>query len=112
MPLAQKDRWNAVGPHRDNDFAQYVARPELARCSRSSTPASSRTSAALNADRADLLAVLLTGIPAGLVPGFQNFTGPTQADVLRLNVAIPPSASPNRLGLIGATSPGSPTAGG
>ena len=27
------------------------------------------------ADRADLLAILLTGIPAGVVPGFQNFTG-------------------------------------
>ena len=49
--------------------------------------------AALTADRADLLAILLTGIPQGIIPGFQNFTGPTQADMLRLNVAIPPTAS-------------------
>jgi hypothetical protein len=42
--------------------------------------------AAINADRADLVAILLTGIPAGLIPGFQNFTGDTQADLLRLNV--------------------------
>ena len=41
--------------------------------------------------RADLAAILLTGIPAGVVPGFQNFTGTTQADLLRLNMAIPPT---------------------
>ena len=26
--------------------------------------------------RADLEAILLTGIPTGVIPGFQNFTGP------------------------------------
>ena len=30
--------------------------------------------AGLNAPRADLVAILLTGIPAG-IPGFQNYTG-------------------------------------
>ena len=72
--------------------------------------------AALNAagtPRADLLAILLTGIPAGVVPGFQNFTGDTQADMLRLNVAVPPAAQaehprPDRR----ATRPASPTAAG
>ena len=47
--------------------------------------------------RADLEAILLTGIPAGIVPGFQNFTGATQADMLRLNLAIPPRAEPKHL---------------
>ena len=46
-----------------------------------------------------LAAILLTGIPAGGGSGFQNFTGPTPADLLRLNVAVPPSATPNPLGL-------------
>ena len=68
--------------------------PSWPSCSRSSTPGCSPTSQTLTADRADLLAILLTGIPAGLIHGFQNFTGTTQADVLRLNVAIPPSAQP------------------
>src|SRR5262249_45465046 len=58
--------------------------------------------------RADLLAILLTGIPKGVVPGFQNFTGTTQADMLRLNMAIPPSSSPNILGLIGGDAAGFP----
>ncbi len=43
------------------------------------------------------LAILLTGIPAGIIPGFQNFTGTTQADMLRLNVAIPPAAQPEHV---------------
>jgi hypothetical protein len=58
--------------------------------------------------RADLNAILLTGIPEGVVPGFQNYTGPVEADMLRLNVAIPPSAKPNNLGLIGGDAAGFP----
>ena len=59
--------------------------------------------------RADLVAILLTGIPAGVVPGFQNYTGPIQADMLRLNLAIPPTTSnPSNLGLIGGDLAGYP----
>ena len=39
---------------------------------------------------------MLTGIPKGLIPGFTNFTGPVQADMLRLNTSIRPTAK--RLG--------------
>ena len=42
------------------------------------------------------------------MPGFQNFTGNTLADMLRLNVAVPPAASPNPLGLIGGDVAGFP----
>ena len=31
VPMGRKDRWNALPPHRDIEFAQYVARPELAK---------------------------------------------------------------------------------
>ena len=59
--------------------------------------------------RADLAAILLTGIPAGIVPGFQNFTGPVEADMLRLNMAIEPTcAKPSNLGLIGGDAAGFP----
>ena len=57
--------------------------------------------AALTKPRADLVAILLTGLPAGIIPGFQNFTGRTPADMLRLNVAIPPASSPSPLGVLG-----------
>jgi len=101
VPMAEKDEWNALSPSRDKEFAKYVAQPELARLLPVLYPNVFPNLAGLTADRADLLAILLTGIPPGIVPGFQNFTGTTQADMLRLNVAIPPSASPNRLGLLG-----------
>src|SRR4051794_2951548 len=108
VPMAEKDEWNAVGPDEDSEFAEYVAQPELARLLPVLYPNVFPNLAALTADRADLEAILLTGIPSGIVAGFQNFTGTTQADMLRLNMAIPPTGSPNRLGLIGGDAAGFP----
>ena len=108
VPLGRKDRWNASQPHDDQDFADGVKHPELAGLLPVLYPGVFPNLAALSADRADLVAILLTGIPAGIVPGFQNNTGPVLADMLRLNVAIPPAASPNPLGLIGGDAAGFP----
>jgi hypothetical protein len=41
------------------------------------------------------------------VPGL-NFTGPNKADLLRLNVAIPPSGYPKRLGVLAGDFAGFP----
>jgi Domain of unknown function (DUF4331) len=101
VPMAEKDRWNRVGPSRDSLFAKYVSKPELAGLLPVLYPGVFPNLAAYQKVRADLLAILLTGIPAGLIPGFQNYTGTTQADMLRLNVAIPPAAAPNINGVIG-----------
>jgi hypothetical protein len=100
VPLDRKDAWNAVGPDREKFFAKYVARPELARLLPALYPDVFPNLKAYDKDRADLLAILLTGIPKDVIDGFQNFTGTTQADELRLNVAIPPTAQPKRLGLL------------
>jgi len=64
--------------------------------------------AANKVSRADLVAILLTGIPSGLIAGFQNHTGSVMADQLRLNMAIPPSSSPSNLGLLGGDLAGFP----
>ncbi|MDQ6771499.1 MAG: DUF4331 domain-containing protein [Candidatus Dormibacteraeota bacterium] len=108
VPMAAKDRWNSLPPSADSEFAKYVKQPELARLLPVLYPGVFPNLAALKADRADLVAILLTGIPAGLIPGFQNFTGPTLADLLRLNLAIPPAANPNALGLLGGDLAGFP----
>lgn len=108
VPLPRKDEWNAVGPDQEGRFARYVKRPELAALLPVLYPGVFPNLAALDADRADLVAILLTGIPAGLIDGFQNFTGPTLADELRLNVAIPPTAQPKRLGLLDGDPAGFP----
>ena len=43
------------------------------------------------------------------MPGFQNFTGQHPADMLRLNVAVPPTASnPNPIGLVAGDAAGYP----
>jgi len=112
VPMARKDAWNAMPPADDKAFAQYVAHPELAALLPDLYPGVFPNLAALNAKgtaRADLEAILLTGIPSGIVPGFQNNTGDVQADMLRLNVAIPPTTkNPNPLGLIGGDAAGFP----
>jgi hypothetical protein len=111
IPLGHKDQWNKLPPSDDKRFAQYFANPELATLLPALYPGVFPNLAALVAAgtaRADLEAILLTGIPSGIVPGFQNFTGPVQADMLRLNTAIRPSASPNPLGLIGGDPAGFP----
>lgn len=108
VPLAEKDRWNKSEPNNDSEFAQYVDQPELAKLLPVLYPGVFPNLAGLTANRADLNAILLTGIPSGVVPGFQNYTGPRPADVLRLNTAIPPSANPNPLGLVGGDAAGFP----
>ncbi|MDX6568552.1 MAG: hypothetical protein QOH15_1130 [Gaiellales bacterium] len=109
VPLGKKDLWNASDPDDDADFAGYVKQPELARLLPVLYPGVFTNLAALKADRADLVAILLTGIPPGVVPGgFQNYTGPTLADMLRLNLAIKPATTPNPLGVIGGDVAGFP----
>jgi len=112
VPLGTKDYWNSQSPAGDSQFAANVASPELAGLLPVLYPGVFPNLAAYvksGAPRADLLAILLTGIPAGVVPGFQNFTGKTQADLLRLNVAIPPTTTgASNLGLIGGDPSGYP----
>ena len=91
IPMAEKDRWNHTAPKNDDRYAKYVDKPELAALLPVLYPGAFPNLAKYGKPRADLNAILLTGIPKGVVPGFQNFTGPVAADMLRLNVAIPPS---------------------
>jgi Domain of unknown function (DUF4331) len=109
--LGSKDLWNSLPPSEDKRFADRVAHPELAGLLPALYPGVFPHLAALVAAgtaRADLEAILLTGIPSGIIPGFQNYTGAIQADLLRLNTAIPPSGSPNQLGILGGDLAGFP----
>jgi hypothetical protein len=115
IPMSQKDYWNHSAPAADIQFAQYVSNPELGRLLPVLYPGAFPNLAAYNAgtpNRADLTAILTTGLPSGIIPGFQNFTGTVQADMLRLNVAIPPATTsatlPSNLGLLGGDLAGFP----
>ncbi|HXZ03196.1 MAG TPA: DUF4331 domain-containing protein, partial [Ktedonobacteraceae bacterium] len=108
IPLGQKDFWNSQDPQGDSQFASFYAHPELAALLPVLYPGVFPNLAAYTKARADLEAILLTGIPAGIIKGFQNFTGTIQADLVRLNMAIPPSANPSLLGLLGGDLAGFP----
>jgi hypothetical protein len=109
VPVGKKNLWNRLDPKYDAQFLTYVQHPELAKLIPVLYPGVFPHLAALSAARADLVAILLTGIPAGLIPGFQNYTGSTPADVLRLNLAIPPTTkNPSFLGILGGDLAGFP----
>jgi hypothetical protein len=105
VPLGKKDYWNTQQPANDKQFASFVAHPELAGLLPVLYPGAFPNLAALDqagTARADLEAILLTGIPPGLISGFTNFTGAVQADILRLNTSIPPTpASSNTFSILG-----------
>jgi hypothetical protein len=109
VPLAQKDQWNSSPPSQDKNYANGVAHPELAGLLNVLYPDFFPNLAAYTQPRADLEAILLTGIPAGIVnPTYSTFTGTTQADMLRLNLAIPPAKKPSVMGVLGGDVAGFP----
>lgn len=109
VPMGRKDYWNRLKPSEDFQFLKYVQQPELARLIPVLYPGVFPKLAGLTADRADLVAILLTGLPAGIIKGFQNFTGTTYADMLRLNMAIPPTTTnPSIYGILGGDLAGFP----
>ena len=99
IPLGKKDLWNATEPEDDSRFVSRYRNPEIVGIANALYAA---LDDAPTTERDDLVAVLLTGIP-GL-----NYTGPKKADLLRLNVAIPPSEEPERLGVLAGDFAGFP----
>jgi hypothetical protein len=113
IPMGKKDYWNTQAPHGDGAFSHYYDHPTLASLLNVLYPGAFPKLAAYSAKasntRPDLDAVLLTGVPP-LFPNFQNYTGATKADLLRLNVAIKPTsvAKANILGVVGGDVAGFP----
>jgi hypothetical protein len=101
IPTELKDRWNSLSPDKESQFERYYRQPILAAVMNTLFPG------VINApeqNRDDLVAVLLTG-----VPGLNN-TGSTPADMLRINLSIPPTAAGkvSRLGVFGGDNAGYP----
>ncbi len=107
IPLKLKDAFNGLAPKDDAIAAPFVLDPQLAKLLKAvfkiDIPA---------APRNDLVAIFATGIKAGSVPGAPDFntflSDGKPHEMMRLNVAIPPSANPNRLGLLGGDPAGHP----
>jgi hypothetical protein len=109
VPMARKDEWNAREPYGDKDFLPYVQHPELAKLLPVLYPKAFPNLEALTASREDLVAIFMTGLPPGVVPGFQNVSKKgVFAEMLRLNVAVPPASKPDPLGFLGGDLAGYP----
>jgi Domain of unknown function (DUF4331) len=115
--IGQKNRWNHSLPVSDGTtFLHYFARPLLADLLPDLYPGVFPNLAKYNAGtpntRPDLEAILLTGIPAGVIPGLPTYTTYSgtgvKADMLRLNTAIAPASAPSNLGLLGGDVAGYP----
>lgn len=106
IPLKLKDAFNRAAPAGDSQFAQFVINPQLAQLLSAvfsiNVPAVPRN---------DLVAIFATGIPVNDVtgPNYTTFLSDGKPhEMLRLNVAIPPSSNPSRLGLLGGDFAGFP----
>ena len=91
VPTALKDKWNGDSPAQDSQYAPFALNSILAHFLNVLYP---QYGPFQEHNRTDLEAVFLTGVN-GL-----NFTGPTRADELRLNLSIKPTENPNRLGVL------------
>ena len=101
IPIGLKDKFNATQPANDAaNFGAFVVKPELAKVLNVLFPG-------LNVpetNRTDIVQALLTGIP-GVTQISKN---PAAADTLKINLGVPPTATPNRFGVIGGDNAGFP----
>ena len=94
VTMTNKDGWNGSQPKGDSEYIEGVEQPELSRRIPDLYPNVFENLRKLNGTkRDDMVALLLTGIKPGVVPGVNTYTGPVQADMLRLNVAVPLTAT-------------------
>jgi hypothetical protein len=107
IPLGKKDLWNRSDPADDKQFERFYLKPELAGILNALYDLGSPTE-----NRVDLTTVLLTGIPPdnGLgLPTTQIGKKPVKADLLRVNLAVPPTTgAQNRIGLLAGDADGFP----
>ena len=103
IPTNVKDYWNSQPPSKDKQFEKYYSSSILATVLQKLYP---QFGPFKETGRDDLVAVLGTGLKTPAL----NYTGPTFADELRLNLAIPPTPFDkiNRLGVIGGDLAGYP----
>ena len=99
IPLGKKDRFNASDPTGDAQFLPFVQNPEPARLIPVLYPGVQVPAA----PRSDITTIFLTGIP-----GLNQPKNVRPSEMIRLNVAIPPSAHPSPIGVLGGDLAGFP----
>lgn len=98
IPRALKDAFNSIPPTEDAVALPVVLDPEVPKLLKLLFDVD-----APPAPRNDLVTIFLTGIP-----GLNQVPNGKPAEMLRLNVAIPPAGNPNRFGVLGGDTAGFP----
>jgi hypothetical protein len=98
IPMGLKDKFNSFQPTQDAAALPFVVNPEVPRLLSALFGIKSPA-----APRNDLVTLFLKGIP-----GLNQPPKVKPSEMLRLNVAIPPSASPNPLGVLAGDLAGFP----
>jgi Domain of unknown function (DUF4331) len=100
IPVGRKDKFNATSPADDRrNFGKFALNPEPARLLNLLFGLGVKET-----NRTDIVQALLTGIP-GLT---QIAKDAVPADTLKTNLGVPPSAKPNRFGLLARDQAGFP----
>ena len=105
VPVGAKDLFNASQPANDAQFLAGVTDPEVPKLIQKiyniPAPATPRN---------DLVSVFLTGVEGLTSPNLNADKGAhaAPAEELRLNMSVPPAASPNRLGVLAKDNAGFP----
>jgi hypothetical protein len=100
IPLGVKDQWNSTDPADDEQYATYYENSELAAIINTVYPA---LEDARTTERGDLGQILGRG-----VPGLNLTNQDILADMLRLNLAVPPADKPDPLGAVAGDVAGFP----
>jgi hypothetical protein len=100
IPISKKDKFNRTSPADDaKNFGQYALSPEPAKLLNALFKLGVKEN-----NRTDIVQALLTGVP-GLT---QISPDAVPADTLKLNLGVPPSANPNRFGVLAGDTAGFP----
>ena len=100
IPLGKKDQFNRTQPQDDaKNYGAFVVKPELAHLMNVLFDLGVKET-----DRTDIVTALLTGVPDLTQIG----TKPAAADTLKINLGVPPAATPNRFGVLAGDTAGFP----
>jgi Domain of unknown function (DUF4331) len=104
IPLGQKDRFNRTQPKDDaTNYGKYVLEPELAAVLNKLFPGQVN---APEKNRTDIVQAVLQGVPG--LNAFPGAAAENATDTLKLNLGTPPTASPERLGVLAGDNAGYP----
>jgi hypothetical protein len=100
VPIGQKDKYNATAPADDaKNFGAAALSPEPAKILNALFNLGIKEN-----NRTDIVQALLTGVP-GLTQIARNAV---PADTLKVNLGVPPAATPNRFGVLAGDTQGFP----